>query len=350
VNATPPTDKANFSAALLDWYDRQARELPWRTSPAARRSGARPDPYRVWLSEIMLQQTTVATVRTRFERFVGRWPDVRALAAAPLDDVLGEWAGLGYYARARNLSACAKAVAFERGGEFPGTVDGLLTLPGIGPYSAAAIAAIAFDAPAAVVDGNVERVVVRQYAIGRPIKDAKAEIRSYAAELTPQSRPGDYAQAMMDLGATVCRPRSPQCLICPVARSCAARARGLTESIPVKAQRSVRPTRYGTVFVGLDGQGRILTERRPPSGLFGGMAGLPGSAWTDAPPPEATPPIPADWEGKGEVEHVLTHFRLKLQVMAARVNRAPEPYFWTAAKDRSVFPTAFRKAIAAAIG
>ena len=350
VTGTDKGRKRGFSTALLKWYDAHARALPWRVSPAARQAGAVPDPYRVWLSEVMLQQTTVATVTPRFEAFLDRWPTVTALAAAPLDDVLGEWAGLGYYARARNLHACAVTVANEYGGVFPDTEEGVLALPGIGRYTAAAVAAIAFDRPATVVDGNVDRVMARQFAVDRPIREVKEEIYAFAESLTPKKRPGDYAQALMDLGATVCRPKAPQCLLCPVLKMCDAHIQGIADALPVKPAKKARPTRYGVVYVGLSSEGAVLTERRPDKGLFGGMAGLPGSAWQEGGAPEEAPPLAGDWEVAGEATHTLTHFHLVLTVCRARVKRKPKDYFWTAAGDLETLPTVFRKAVAVAVG
>ena len=221
-----------ISAPLLAWYDRHARTLPWRVSPKARARGVRPDPYRVWLSEIMLQQTTVAAVKPYFEAFIARWPTVGDLAAAPREDVMKAWAGLGYYARARNLKACAEVVATEHGGRFPDTVVGLKALPGIGDYTAAAIAAIAFDVPAPVVDGNIERVIARLFAIATPLPAGKKDIRERQSALTPQKRAGDYAQAMMDLGAAICTPKRPACVLCPLTEACAARGGGCAGSLP----------------------------------------------------------------------------------------------------------------------
>ncbi|MEM9233005.1 MAG: A/G-specific adenine glycosylase [Pseudomonadota bacterium] len=341
--------KAGFSTALLDWYDVHARDLPWRVGPKARAKGERPDPYRVWLSEVMLQQTTVATVTPRYEAFLAKWPTVKALAAAPLEEVLGEWAGLGYYARARNLHACAVVVATEHGGIFPDTEEGLLTLPGIGPYTAAAIAAIAFDRSAVVVDGNVDRVMVRLHRIDRPIRDAKADIREAASALTPGTRAGDYAQALMDLGATVCRPKGADCLLCPVTAFCEARKAGVQDALPVKPPKKARPTRYGVVYVGRRTDGAILTERRPSKGLFGGMAGLPGGDWSEGEAPKATPPVKAPWQETGQAEHTLTHFHLILTVMTGEVKRAPKGMFWTAVDDLETLPTVFRKAVKAAL-
>ncbi|MDE3121750.1 MAG: A/G-specific adenine glycosylase, partial [Paracoccaceae bacterium] len=282
-----------MSAQLLGWYDRNARVMPWRVGPAERKAGQRPDPYRVWLSEVMLQQTTVAAVRDYFHRFTERWPSVSDLAAAEDASVMAEWAGLGYYARARNLLKCARAVATEHKGRFPQTRDGLLGLPGIGPYTAAAVAAIAFDEVATVVDGNVERVVARLFAVETPLPAAKPELTRLAATLTPQDRPGDHAQAMMDLGATICTPRKPACGICPLVEPCAARAAGLAADLPRKAPKAEKPTRFGIVYLARRSDGAWLLERRPDRGLLGGMLGWPGSDWSAAPTP--APPLAADW-------------------------------------------------------
>ena len=239
-----------------------------------------PDPYRVWLSEVMLQQTTVAAVKSYFEAFTAAWPTVRDLAAAPRDDVMKAWAGLGYYARARNLHACAEVVARDHGGRFPDTAEGLRALPGIGEYTAAAIAAIAFDEPAAVVDGNVERVIARLFAIDTPLPEAKKIIRGIQSRLTPLARAGDYAQAMMDLGAGICTPKRPACSLCPVNDACVAHARGDEERYPVKAEKAERPTRHGDAFVAVRPDGAVLLRQRPDDGLLGGMAEVPGSEWT----------------------------------------------------------------------
>ena len=325
--------KPGFARDLLAWYDAHARTLPWRAPPGT----PAPDPYRVWLAEVMLQQTTVATVRPRYERFLTLFPTVEALAAAPLDDVLAEWAGLGYYARARNLHACAKAVA---AGGWPRTEAGLRALPGLGAYTAASVAAIAFGERAVVVDGNVERVVARVFAVETPVKQVSARIRALADALTPDERCGDYAQAMMDLGATVCRPKAPDCLLCPVRAHCDAAARGLTEELPVRVLRKARPVRYGTVYVGLRSDGSVLCERRPPEGLYGGMVGLPGSGWGDAPTP--APPVPADWREARRVTHGLTHFVLELTVYEAAVEAAPPGLFFVPREDTRSLPTVFR--------
>ncbi len=311
-------DPAVLSAALLDWYDIHARVMPWRVGPADRAAGVQSDPYAVWMSEIMLQQTTVAAVRDYFLRFQSRWPTVQDLAAAADEDVMGEWAGLGYYARARNLLKCARVVASDHGGVFPTEYDSLIQLPGIGPYTAAAIAAIAFDRPEPVMDGNVERVMARMFDVHTPLPDAKPELKSLTTQMTPDRRPGDYAQAVMDLGATICTPRSPACGICPWRDPCAARLAGTAPELPKKAPKKAKPTRYGIVYIAERSDGALLLERRPDKGLLGGMLGWPGSDWTDA--PIETPPGEADWAPLGaEVRHTFTHFHLILSVKHARV-------------------------------
>lgn len=315
---------------LLAWYDAHARALPWRVGPAERRAGIRPDPYRVWLSEIMLQQTTVAAVTGRFRAFAARWPDIRALATAPREEVLGAWAGLGYYARARNLHACAGVVLHELGGRFPETEAGLRELPGVGPYTAAAIAAIAFDRPAVVVDGNVERVMARIFAEETPLPGAKPRLRELAARLTPDRRPGDYAQAVMDLGATTCTPARPDCAACPWRAGCRGRKLGIAETLPKRTPRPAKPIRHGIAWVVIAANGHVLTERRADGGLLGGMLAVPGTEWAerdgvehDGPAPaDPAPPLPGDWRRIGEVRHSLTHFHLRLDV---RLLRLPEP-------------------------
>jgi A/G-specific adenine glycosylase len=254
---------------LLEWYDVHARAMPWRISPADRKTGVHPDPYRIWMSEIMLQQTTVATVRAYFQRFVARWPTVRDLAAAEDADVMGEWAGLGYYARARNLLKCARAVVEQHDGVFPADHAALLNLPGIGPYTAAAVSSIAFDLPHAVLDGNVERVMARLYDIHSPLPAAKPELMACAVALTPQKRPGDYAQAVMDLGATICSPKSPACGICPWRDPCAARVAGTAAALPKKTPKKAKPVRHGTVYLAQRSDGAWLLETRPEKGLLG---------------------------------------------------------------------------------
>ncbi len=339
---------------LLDWYDVNARRLPWRVPPEDRALGILPDPYRVWLSEVMLQQTTVAAVKGYFLDFLQRWPTLNDLAAAPRDDVMAAWAGLGYYSRARNLKACAEAVARDHGGRFPDTVEGLAALPGIGPYTAAAIAAIAFDRPAAVVDGNVERVIARLHALETPLPDVKPEIRRLAAELTPELRPGDYAQAVMDLGATICTPKRPACALCPWSEPCLARRRGDAETFPRRKEKAERPTRRGIAFVAIRNDGAILVRRRPDKGLLGGMLEVPGSDWREGTTPDVAPPLPASWRDTGGIEHTFTHFHLLLAVKAADVGSvaAPDGCMWLEPSKLSdeAFPTVFRKALDVALG
>lgn len=339
---------ASETAALLAWYDRHARELPWR-----RRGGLAPDPYHVWLSEIMLQQTTTTSVKPYFAKFLALWPDVGALAAADPQAVLAAWAGLGYYARARNLIACARAVAGEHGGRFPDTEAGLRALPGIGAYTAAAIAAIAFGRPAVVIDGNIERVVTRLRAIATPLPAAKAEIHDALAPRVPEDRPGDFAQALMDLGAGICTPRNPQCLLCPLAEGCKAAHAGNPEAYPVKAPKRKRPVKFGTAYVIRDDSQRLLLGTRPAKGLLAGMAEVPNSGWSDGAASHSEPPLVARWTTLNtQVIHIFTHFELRLTIMTAAIGRieAPPGLRWVAPGDLAAepLPTLFRKVIEAA--
>jgi A/G-specific adenine glycosylase len=328
---------------LLDWYDTHRRTLPWRAA-----AGETPDPYRVWLSEVMLQQTGVATVIPRFEAWIARWPDFASLAAAGDDDVMAAWAGLGYYARARNLVACAKAVVANHDGHFPGTETELRKLPGIGDYTAAAIAAIAFGEAATVVDANVERVVARLFrATTRPA------VRAAAESITPSARAGDFAQAMMDLGSAICLPRKPRCLLCPLREDCAAFAAGDQEAYPVKAAKAAKPQRFGTIFWAQAG-GDVLLVRRPPRGLLGGMRALPTGPWTSEPPGTADAPLATGWTMLNtSVSHGFTHFDLQLALASARVERhaAGENAIWWPVESlhEAGLPTVFAKA-AKAIG
>ena len=319
------------TAALVGWYQRHARVLPWRIGPKARSQGVRPDPYRVWLSEVMLQQTTVKAVIPYFENFTAQWPTIEALAAAPDEAVMAAWAGLGYYSRARNLIACARRVTMESAGQFPQSAAALRELPGIGAYTSAAIAAIAFDEAEPVVDGNVERVMTRYLAISRPLPAAKAVVRERLAPLVPIDRPGEFAEAMMDLGATICTPKKPACVLCPLNGSCAAYQQGNPLAFPVKAPRKRKPTRYGIAYVAVRTDGAILVRRRPPTGLLGGMVEVPGGPWAD-PVPVTKPPVKARWRTiSGPVEHVFTHFRLFVTVKAAGVAQdmpAPDGCWW----------------------
>lgn len=350
-----PPERDGIATRLLGWYDRHHRDLPWRVAPAALTAGERPDPYRVWLSEIMLQQTTVEAVKPYFRAFAAAWPTVQALAAADTEDVMKAWAGLGYYSRARNLKACAERVASRPGGRFPDEEAGLLSLPGVGAYTAAAIAAIAFGRPAAVVDGNVERVMSRLFALGTPLPALKSEVRALLAPLVPSHRPGDFAQAMMDLGATVCTPRRPRCMLCPVRDDCAALAAGDPELYPVRPARKDKPKRRGAAFVAMRSDGAVLLRKRPPTGLLGGMTEVPTSAWTsraDGDVTLAAAPFPAAWKRRGSVSHVFTHFELELDVYLAEVEmRAPSETFWSPphALLSEALPTVMKKAIEAAL-
>lgn len=338
----------NVASRLLNWYDLNARDLPWRARPGA----AAPPAYRVWLSEIMLQQTTVAAVKPYFEGFLARWPRVEDLAAAPIEEVMKAWAGLGYYSRARNLHAAARTVAAQGG--FPDTEDGLRALPGVGPYTAAAVAAIAFGRRAVVIDGNVERVVSRLFAIETPLPGARSEIRLRTEAITPARRAGDFAQAMMDLGATLCTPKSPACAICPLMQGCLARQRGIAASLPRKGARAARPQRCGAAFWIERADGMVLLRTRPPKGLLGGMTELPGTEWREGFEPEASlAPLAADHIHAGAARHVFTHFELTLEVFRAHVPAgaaAPEGCRWVALGDLGgeALPSVMRKAIAVA--
>ena len=343
-------------AALLDWYDRERRDLPWRAKP-----GRKVDPYRVWLSEIMLQQTTVSAVMPFYRRFLERWPTVQALAVAPLDDVLAAWAGLGYYSRARNLHKCAGLVVAEHGGRFPDSEEGLRQLPGVGPYTAAAIAAIAYGAATMPVDGNIERVTARLFAVREPLPGAKPQIRRLAQTLTPARRAGDAAQALMDLGASICSVKRPSCLMCPLKRECGARALGLEAALPVKAAKPERPLRLGFAFLALREDGCVLLRRRAPAGLLGGMLEVPSTDWAET-LPEAkealrAAPVRGDWWAvPGTVTHTFTHFKLETMVYRALVPSEASLTFWADSGrcswvsrrelDGQALPTVMRKIIA----
>jgi A/G-specific adenine glycosylase len=356
-----PAESCPQPTALLAWYDRDRRKLPWRAL-----SGERAEPYRVWLSEIMLQQTTVKAVAPYYARFLARWDDVRALAAAPLDDVLKAWAGLGYYARARNLHATARAVVERHGGKFPVSEAELRALPGIGDYTAAAIAAIAYDLPATAVDGNVERVIARLYAVTTPLPAAKPEIRRLAGGLTPQHRAGDFAQAMMDLGATICTPKHPACALCPWNESCAAYARGEAELFPYRTPKREGALRRGAAFVARRADGMVLVRTRPAKGLLGAMTEVPTTDWThDFAEDKALKSAPRFGATKlrkriawrraaGMVRHVFTHFPLELSVYIADVpvrTPAPTGARWVALASLSgeALPSVMRKVVAHAL-
>ncbi|MDZ4790203.1 MAG: A/G-specific adenine glycosylase [Hyphomicrobiales bacterium] len=354
----PDSDRPGFQAALLAWYDRERRDFPWRAKP-----GEAANPYRVWLSEVMLQQTTTKAVIPYFLKFTQRWPDVAALAAADRDDVMAAWAGLGYYARARNMHACAKAVVGRHGGMFPRDEDVLRALPGVGVYTAAAVAAIAFDNPATVVDGNVERVISRLFAVNAPLPESKPEMKSLAATLTPDQRHGDYAQAMMDLGATLCSPRSPSCLVCPVEEFCAAHKLRIQNELPRRSPKSARPVRRGASFVAVTEDGYVLLRRRPEKGLLAAMMETPSTPWGEIAPLADEAPGFAPVEGvwlrmPGGVSHTFTHFQLELDVYRSHVPRntqlrlaaLPEQCRWVKREDvyAEALPTVMRKVLSLA--
>ncbi len=335
---------------LLAWYDANARDLPWRVGPADHALGERADPYRVWLSEVMLQQTTVPHAAPYFLKFTRRWPSVSDLAAEDDGEVMAAWAGLGYYARARNLLACARAVARDHGGVFPDTEEGLRTLPGLGPYTAAAVGAIAFDRPTNVVDGNVERVMSRLFAVETPLPDGKAELKALAGGLVRDHRPGDWAQALMDLGATICRPKAPLCDRCPLSEACAGLTGGEPQTYPRKTPKAARPHRHGVAYILTRGN-EVALVRRPPEGLLGGMLALPtsdwrASGWSDA-EAAAAAPTPADWRAAGEVEHVFTHFSLTLRLLRAEGDA--EGLIWTPRDGLGALPSVFLKAARAGL-
>ena len=338
----------HLSTKLLKWYDCHRRDLPWRVP-----TGTVPDPYCVWLSEIMLQQTKVPTVVPYYHAFLARWPTVRDLAAADLDDVLAAWAGLGYYARARNLYKCARVVV-DAGGQFPVTEPGLRDLPGIGPYTAGAIAAIAFDVPVAAVDGNVERVITRFYGIETPLPGSKPRIRQLNQDLVPSYRPGDFVQALMDLGATVCTSKRPGCDRCPWSADCVALEKGLTVDLPRKAPKPDRPVRHAVAFWAVDPDGRVFLRRRPESGLLGGMTEIPSTPWTADPWSVAAArkqaPLSARWEATpGIVTHGFTHFQIEFRVLCASINWTPQALasksFWCPLPylDRQALPALMKK-------
>jgi A/G-specific adenine glycosylase len=344
--------RAGAAAVLLAWYDRHRRALPWRDLP-----GEPADPYKVWLSEIMLQQTTVTAVKPYFLGFLARWPKVGLLAQAGGEEVMQAWAGLGYYSRARNLHACAKIVAGPLNGKFPDTEAGLQDLPGIGPYTAAAVAAIAFGRPAAAIDGNAERVLARLYSIATPLPAAKSEIMAKAAAMVPVERPGDFAQAMMDLGALICSPKHPSCDICPLLKFCRGNASGCPECLPRKAPRRERPLRQGAAFFVRRRDGAVLVRTRPPKGLLGGMTEIPGTCWEthfDAASVASQAPVEASYRKLGrEVTHAFTHFALRLDIYVAEIpsrRRAPKGYRFVpeCSLYKEAFPSVMRKIIDAA--
>jgi A/G-specific adenine glycosylase len=353
----------SFSKSVLDWYDRNRRDLPWRALP-----GEKPDPYAVWLSEVMLQQTTVAAVAAYYRKFLALWPGVEHLASASTESVMQAWAGLGYYSRARNLHACAQKIVADFGGRFPEDVANLQKLPGVGPYTAAAIAAIAFDRKATVVDGNIERVAARNLALETELPAGKKDIAAFVEAVTPERRPGDFAQALMDLGAGVCTPRNPSCLLCPLKAGCKGFASGRPQDFPRKAAKKPRPLRRGAIFYLRRADGAVLTRTRPPRGLLGGMVEFCGSDWKhqraadwalrrfeqgapDA--PQGAPIAGVNWAHAGEVDHVFTHFALSLSVFvgaAPHGARVPDACCWLDAAEMRIaaLPSVMRKVEAAA--
>ncbi|WEK47511.1 MAG: A/G-specific adenine glycosylase [Candidatus Andeanibacterium colombiense] len=329
-----------ISEHLLGWYRSHARSLPWRAPPGSRA----PDPYRVWLSEVMLQQTTVGAVIPYFAKFLALWPSVEALAAAPEADVMAAWAGLGYYSRARNLVACARAVA--QLGAFPETEEGLRALPGLGAYTAAAVAAIAFGKRAVVVDANVERVVARLFAISDPLPGGRAAIRAATDSITPEQGAGDFAQALMDLGTAICTPRDPKCLLCPLSAECAGRAGGDPARFPVKAAKKPKPERVGTAFW-IERDGKVWLVTRPPSGMLGGMRALPDDGWIARQDGSGKPPVTGGWREAGAVKHTFTHFHLTLRLWVLDAEGEPEgPGEWWPVErlEQAGLPTVFLKA------
>jgi len=340
--------KASTTDALLTWYDANRRDLPWRAKP-----GESADPYRVWLSEIMLQQTTVAAVAPYYRAFLKRWPNVNRLAAASMDEVCGAWAGLGYYSRARNLWRAAQVVANKHGGVFPKTVDDLRALPGVGAYTAAAIAAIAFGERAAAMDANAERVVSRLFAVEELLPQARARLAELGLTLVPEQRPGDFAQALMDFGSLICLAKRPRCVSCAVAQSCTAFRLGIAESLPRKAAKRPRPLKRGAAYVALDGKGAVYLERRPENGLLGGMLQPPLGAWGEAFPKQdralEAAPFTGAWTKKlGFVRHGFTHFELEMEVYVANFSRRPNGEgFWLGAIElqRAALPTVMRKVL-----
>ncbi len=344
---------ASLRADLLRWYDANGRDLPWRRSGQA-------DPYRVWLSEVMLQQTTVPHAAPYYEKFLALWPTVGDLAAAPDERVMAEWAGLGYYSRARNLIKCARAVVRDHGGRFPASEAELLKLPGFGPYTAAAVAAIAFGQAANVVDGNIERIMTRLYAIEEPLPGARPLVRDAAGQWVGAERAGDWPQALMDLATAICRPKSPLCLLCPLREGCAAFALGQPERFPVKAAKAAKPRRHGVAFLFTDGEG-FMAERRADKGLLGGMLGVPHTPWREAPWGEAEARAVLGtfaYETAGAYEHVFTHFALTQQIWVIRPTkdereallRAHNDWQWLSLAEAGTLPTVFRKAVKGFIG
>lgn len=350
----PKALQRKFNTKLLKWYDTHARPMPWRIMPSDSKNGAFQDPYFTWLSEVMLQQTQVATVREYFLKFTTKWPTVHDLAAADTEDVMKAWAGLGYYSRARNLKKCADLIVTEYEGVFPSNIEELKKLPGIGDYTASAIASIAFGKAVPVVDGNVERVVTRLNCIATPIPEAKPQIREITESLLSKTRAGDFAQAMMDLGATLCTPKKPTCSLCPVNNICNAYANDTMQNYPVKLPKKTKPTRKGAAFVIFNSSGAVYLQKRIPSGLLGGMSEVPTTGWNsnqDGMTGIEAAPFIAEWETRKPIRHTFTHFHLELEVWTVRNEVALDNGWWSAMDEvaEEALPTVFKKVISSAL-
>jgi len=343
--------KGGFAHRLLDWYGQHARAMPWRISPEDHAAGVRPDPYKVWLSEVMLQQTQVATVHDYFLKFERLWPTIEDLAAADLEDILKAWAGLGYYSRARNLKKCADEIVSGHDGNFPNTYETLIRLPGIGDYTASAIASIAFNEPVAVVDGDVERVISRHYRIKTPFPAAKPKVNDLLSGILDCQKPGEFAQAMMDLGATICTSKKPACALCPIHEDCESYKSGDTDAFPRKPPKKAKPTRKGAAFVIENEKGEVFLRKRPNKGLLAGMTEVPTTNWTarqDGETGSNAAPLAAKWKLMGHAKHTFTHFHLELEVWQATVFQDVSPAGWWCKKgqlDGEALPTIMRKVL-----
>ena len=335
-----------IATTVLKWYECHARDLPWRIPPIQSRAGVRPNPYHVWLSEVMLQQTTVKAVKPYYEMFKIKWPSITKLALAKDEEIMGAWAGLGYYSRARNLMNCARVIVRDYNSIFPQEEKLLLQLPGIGPYTAAAIQAIAFNKRANVIDGNIDRIITRLFAIYTPIRLSKNRIKLHAASVLPKSRFGDYAQALMDLGSQICTPKNPKCIMCPIKSKCCSYKQGVTNMIPYPIKKKPKLIRYGYVFIILTKNNKILLERRPNSGILGGMLSFPSTNWAESSEPKLCPPFQADWNILDQtVYHTFSHFHLELKIARSLVNKPPSGYLESSLNrsSRKSLPILMRK-------
>ena len=340
------SNNTKIAQTILKWYDKNARALPWRVPPKDLKRGLKPNPYHVWLSEIMLQQTQVTVAKSYFEFFLLKWPTIRNLATAKDEEIMGAWAGLGYYRRARNLIKCAKIIVEDYDATFPQDEKVLLSLPGVGSYTAAAIQSIAFDKKATVIDGNINRIISRLFAIALPITLSHKKIKLYAELITPMRRFGDYAQALMDLGSEICTPKNPKCSSCPLKKTCQSFRKGLSNLIPSPIEKKIKPIKYGYAFVTLTDDNSIILETRPDEGLLGGMLCFPSSQWTETKNLAFTPPFDSNWHILNEpVEHIFSHFRLKLVIAIGNIKTSPLGYVKKPLKtfDRKSLPTLMRK-------